>query len=67
MNRREIYKSKVALNKNPTSSVARKWTVWSIDDLDVAKINTSDIPEWTKENWTRAKLGNIHGPCKVNQ
>ena len=67
MNRRKISKNKVTLSESSTSSVVRKCNVWSIDDLDEDQIDTSDIPEWTEENWTRAKLGNIHEPRQANK
>ena len=65
MNRREIFDiSEVSKKTSRPSSIHRR-TDWSIEDLADDQIDTSDIPEWTEENWARAKQGNIHTPRKI--
>ena len=65
MNPKKIPDSSEVSNITSAPSIIQSHTDWSVDELVDDQIDTSDIPEWTEENWVRAKNGNIHAPRKV--
>ena len=57
MNRNEFINKRVfSIQKKIPDSVPEEFK-GGISDLDDNEIDTSDIPEWTEENWKRAKKG----------
>ena len=60
MNRRESFNKRViSIQKEIPTNVPEEFK-GSISELNDNEIDTSDIPEWTEENWARAKKGLIH-------
>ena len=57
MNPREIIGKFETTNLDPTSGPGSNKNCKNILDLRDDQIDTSDIPEWTEDNWARAKKG----------
>ena len=64
MNRREVFNKRIfSIQKEIPTTVPEEFK-GSISDLSDSEIDTSDIPEWTEENWARAKKGLFHNTRK---